>query len=131
MTAVDYLYFNEALQKTFNNGADGIVDYMKKHMSHLIRLPVVTEQEALSDHDRPHRNQHLSQDLGEPAHDVNGQGTTPSPSETSWSVIGSQTNGGTTSAVTGMPTPLHPACAISPAQEKAAHSPTFQVCKDV
>ena len=71
VTAVDYLHFNEALQKTFNNGVSGIVGYMQKHMPHLVRLPVVTVREALSDTDRSHRNQRLDQDVNAPAQSVN------------------------------------------------------------
>ena len=83
VTAVDYLHFNQALQKTFDQGVNGIVDYMKTHMSHLSRLPVVTQREALADADRSVRNQRLNQGATAPIQERNepgGQEITTPPS---------------------------------------------------
>ena len=157
VTAIDYLHFNQALLKTFDQGVTGIVDYMRTHMSHLYRLPVVTQQEALTDMNREVRNQRLATATAQEVSDPwspSGQETTP-PSYLSvglsWSVVtpaedtqnGGAQIGGASSSTGGrpmngatvhaepLPTPMHQACAIAPEQINAARVSTFRLATDL
>ena len=48
ITAADYLTYNKALKRMFDHGVDGIIEYLQKHMSHLLQMQTPSEGSAYS-----------------------------------------------------------------------------------